>query len=186
MRTLAAAVLYLAACGGSAPPPQAPQPVADTAGPVTRPDPAPAGDPASTRDPAPAGDPAPPRASTMVTRTTAANQPTDDDPLYGSPNPGPRGSDEPLPAVTPQPPAKGCSPDKFIAEGKDKLAMGMNASALAAIEKALVCVHDPAIEKYAVLAACKGKLFSRARAHFIRLADADKPTLAQICAGPSF
>ena len=174
MRTLVAAVLYLSACGGSAPPPQSPAPVSQTPGPVTRP------------DPAPAGDPAPVRASTMVTRTTASNQPTEDDPLYGSSSPGPRFSDEPLPAVTPQPAAKGCSPDKFVAEGKDKLGMGMHASALAAFEKALVCVHDPAIEKYAVLAACQGKLFSRARAHFIRLSDADKPTLAQVCAGPTF
>jgi len=165
MRALIAAALYVSACGGSAPPPAAP---------ATRPDPAPL-----------AGEPAPPRASTIATRTTASNTPAEDDRLYASSS-GPRFSDEPLPPVTPRPPAKGCSPDRYVAEGKDKLAMGMHASALAAFEKALVCVHDPQIEKYAVLAACQGKLFARARAHFIRLADADKPTLAQICAGPAF
>src|SRR5207244_5299489 len=118
-------------------------------------------------------------------RTTASNQPSEDNPMSAASSSGSRFSDEPLPPVTPQPPAKGCSPDKFVTEGKDKLSAGMHASALAAFEKALVCVHDPAIERYAVLAACQGKLYSRARAHFIRLADDDKPKLAQICAGPT-
>lgn len=173
-RTLAIAVLYTAACGGSAPPPSSPSPapVAETPGPVTRPD--------------PAADPAPVRAAMMVSSSMTPPTAIDENDPQSAPRTGPRFEDEPLPAVTPQPAAKGCSPDKFVAEGKDKLAAGMHASALAAFEKALVCVHDPEIERYAVLAACQGKLYARARAHFIRLAEPDKPKLAQICHGPYF
>ena len=109
----------------------------------------------------------------------------EDDPFMHA-SPGPRFTDGPLPAVTPQAPAKGCGPDAFVAEGKEKLAMGMPAHALALFEKALACVHDPMLERYAVIAACQGKLFARARAHFVRLTEADKPKLLQICLGPVF
>lgn len=121
----------------------------------------------------------------MVTRTTASNRPTEAEPLHGSANPGPRFSDEPLPPVTEQPPAKGCDPGPFVEAAKEHVAKGMDASALAQIEKALVCVHDPKLERFAVIFACRAKLFSRARAHFIRLDEADKPKLAQLCAGPT-
>ena len=166
MRSFAAVALYLvASCGGGQRAASEP-PVAATPGPVTRPE------PTTEVGPVP-----------VVMASSPA--PADDSEPMPAPA-GPRFSDEPLPAVTPQPPAKGCRTDELVAEGKDRIAMGMHAKALSLFEKALVCVHDPEIEKLAVLAACQGRLYQRARAHFIRLAEKDKPAMAQVCQGPMF
>jgi hypothetical protein len=192
MRTFASIVgaLYgcccLGACGGGGQrATTTPEPaVTDTSGAVTEPeeDPDP---PVGTLAP-PGADSAPVRAATVSSLPAEGSGFHDDDDWMMHGTPGPRFSDAPLPPVTPQPDAKGCSPDKFVAEGKDKMQIGAYAQSLAAFEKALVCVHDPEIEKYAVLVACKGKLYQRARYHFIRLAERDKATLAQLCQGPQF
>ena len=55
---------------------------------------------------------------------------------------------------------------------------------ITAFERALVCVHDPEVEELAVVAACKAKLFSRARAHFIRVSAPHRTQVAQTCAAP--
>ncbi len=111
---------------------------------------------------------------------------SDEDPLDAAGTGGPSFGDAPLPTLTEQPPAKGCDAAPFTTEGKDKLATGMPAQALAAFERSLVCVHDPKIEEMAVLAACKAKLYSRARAHFVRVAAESRDHLVKLCAPAGF
>ncbi len=127
----------------------------------------------------------PPLVSTPVPAEHSPPEPlaTEDVSPHGA-SMGPRFDDAPLPPVTPQPPAKGCDATVFLAEGRGKLASGMPAHALAAFERALVCVHDPNVEKLAVMAACKAKLYSRARAHFIRVPEPQRAELAEICGAP--
>jgi hypothetical protein len=129
-------------------------------------------------------DATPPRAA-MVSSREPLSAPSDGDDLIHAPR-GPSMFDEPLPAVTERPAAKGCDPAPETAKGKNALAMGSYAVALQAFERALGCVHDPKLEQLATYAACRGKNFVRARAHFVRLPEPMKTQMAQICMPPSF
>jgi hypothetical protein len=109
---------------------------------------------------------------------------TDEPPEYAATSGDPSFGSGPLPAATEQPAAKGCNAEPFTTEGNDKLAAGMPAQALAAFERSIVCVHDPKIEALAVVAACKAKLYSRARAHLVRVAAESRDPLIQLCRPP--
>jgi hypothetical protein len=178
VRVAAPILVAAAACGGGE---RRAETTPSTPGPVTHPD----------RDP-PVGTlvhdrSAPVRAVTMSSLPPEGSGFTgDDDPLYRSHASGPTFTSEPLPAVTEQPPAQGCDAEPFVTQGRDALSMGQPAQALAAFEKALVCVHDPKVESLAVMAACQAKIYSRARAHFVRVDPAARDRLIQICHGPYF
>ncbi len=121
----------------------------------------------------------------MVSSIPTLPAPTDGDDLIYSSR-GPSMFDEPLPAVTGRPPPTGCDPEPEMAKGKEALAVGSDAVALKAFERALSCVGDPKIEQLATLVACRAKIFSRARYHFVRLPPAMQTQMAQICRPPSF
>jgi len=171
-----------AACGGGGRESVAPR-AATSPGPVLHPE----ADP--DRPDPPVGtlvrdDATPPRA-VMVSSRVPLSAPSDGDDMIHAPR-RPSMFDEPMPALTGRPPPKGCDPAPETAKGQDAMAVGNDAMALAAFERALVCVDDPKLERFATLAACRAKNFARARYHFVRLPEAMKNQLVQICRPSSF
>ena len=101
--------------------------------------------------------------------------------MYFSRDSGPRFSDGPVPPVQALLPATGCDPAPLLAKGQELIGQGMDAAAIKDLDQALRCDHDPKIERLLTIAACRAKQFTKARFHYVRLPEAMKNVVAQIC-----
>ena len=96
-----------------------------------------------------------------------------------NPNPG-IGSN--TAAVKPDKPDKpDCDADALRMKGDDYLSTGMDAAALVAFEKSMLCRPDLALVKKSYMASCKSRNVTKAKQYFSRIPAAQQNSVSQIC-----
>lgn len=78
-------------------------------------------------------------------------------------------------------PTGACDADLLRQKGEDALQIGADAAALASFEAALACKPEPALERFAFMAACRAKNAGSARRHYARLPASTTKGIGQIC-----